>query len=103
MSTYWLRQQLAGKGRVVTDGGDPVLTIKLESNNLRVYCPDSDEYIVDADLVEKAYGLGANVVAYSNTWCKASYEAKAHGQSRDVDVIPFGSLFAILRSSGVDF
>jgi hypothetical protein len=103
LSTYWLRDKLAKESDAITDGGDPVLTIDHSSGTVRVYCPTSDEYAVDADVVEKALGLGANVIAYATTWCSATYEAKAYGKAKGVDVIPYAGLFGFLRRKGVTF
>lgn len=103
MSTYWLRNKLANGSDAVTDGGDPVLTITHNSGAVKVYCPNSDEYAVNADVVEKAAGLGADMIAYATTWCKATYEGKAHGESMGVAVVPYAGLFAMLRKRGVTF
>ena len=103
MSTYWLRTKLASGSDAVTDGGDPVLTITHNGGTVSVYCPDPDEYAVNADLVDKAAGLGANMIAYATTWCLATYEGKAYGRSKGVEVVPYGGLFAFLRKRGVEF
>jgi hypothetical protein len=103
MSTYWLRNKLASSSNAVTDGGDPVLTIKHNEGTIAVYCPNPDEYAVSADLIDKAKSLGANMVAYATTWCTVTYEGRAYGRSKGVDVVPFAGLFAVLRKKGVVF
>jgi hypothetical protein len=103
MSTYWLCNELQRASDALTDGGNPVLTVRLESKDLRIYCPDSSEYIVDSDVVEKAIELGASIVAYSSAWCRASYEAQEYGSGQGVQVMPYGALFALLRTQGVRF
>jgi len=103
LSTYWLRSKLERESDAVTDRGDPVVTITHNAGTVRVYCPNPNEYVVDADVVDKAAGLGANIIAYATTWRKATYEAKAYGQANGVEVIPYAGLFAMLRRRGVEF
>jgi hypothetical protein len=101
MSTYWLYQELRTSNAVV-DGGNPILTVEFGDRTERVYCPDSDEYRVTADVIQKAKGLGATIIAYSNTWCGVTYEAKQYGKQNGIEVMPFGSFFAYLKRYGVD-
>jgi hypothetical protein len=103
LSTYWLREKLASGSNAVTDGGDPILTISHDAGSVSVYCPDPGEYAVNADVVDKAAGLGADMIAYATTWCLATYEGKAYGRSKGVDVVPYAGLFAFLKRRGVVF
>lgn len=98
MSTAYLRQKLAG---AATDNGDPVLTIETDSGLIRVYSPEPSEYRVSADVVEKAQNLGADMIAYANTWCGVTLEGEAHGRAIGVDIMPFGEFFQMLRRRGV--
>ncbi|MGH6613666.1 hypothetical protein [Sphingomonas sp.] len=103
MSTYWLRGKLADGSDARTDGGDPVLTIFLGGGrDERVYCPDSDEYRVTADVVDKAVDLGANIIAYGS-WCDATVEGKLRAKAKGVSVVRYAGLFAFLRNKGVSF
>lgn len=103
MSTYWLRSELASNSNADMDNGDPVLTINYEGGSVRIYSPDPHEYAVDADLVEKVVELGADIIAYSKTWCMVTLEAKAYGRDKGVDILPFAGLFAFLRRKGIAF
>ena len=103
MSTYWLNDQLRSTSDAIVDGGDPILTVEFAGRTERVYSPDSDEYRVTADVIEKAADLGATIIAYSNTWCDATYEAKRYAKERGIEVMPFGSFFAYLKRYGVRF
>lgn len=101
MSTYWLRNKLEGASGVKTDGGDPILTIVLDAGREeRIYCPDSDEYRVTADVVDKAVDLGATIIAYGS-WCDTTVEGKLRAKEKGASVLRFGGLFAYLISKGV--
>ncbi|MDP3551178.1 MAG: hypothetical protein Q8R81_12400 [Novosphingobium sp.] len=103
MSTYWLRRKIEDETNAKTDRKDPVITINYSGGSLSVYCPNPSEYAVDSDVVKKAADLGAEIIAYASTWCKATYEAKQYGKSIGVDVMPYAGLFALLKRRGVLF
>lgn len=103
MSTNWLRTKIDEESDAASDGGDPILTITFQGGEERVYCPNSSEYNVDSDVVEKARELGATIIAYSNTWSGATVEAKAYGRANGVSVMPYGQFFAYLKRKGVGF
>lgn len=104
MSTSWLRRELAQSSDARTDGGDPILSIILPTGQEeRIYCPNSDEYRVSADVVEKAAELGATIVAFSSNWCEATVEGKDHAKARGVSILPFAGLFAYMKRKGVAF
>jgi hypothetical protein len=104
LSTSWLRGELAQSSDARTDGGDPILSIVLPNGREeRIYCPDSDEYRVSADVVEKAAGLGATIVAYSSQWCEATIEGKEHARARGISIFPFAGLFGYMKRKGVTF
>lgn len=98
MSTVYLRQKLAAAD---TDGGDPILTIQTDRGLLRVYSPESSEYRVNADVVEKARDLGADIIAYADLWCGVTVEGKEHGRRRGIDIMPFADFFRMLGQRGV--
>jgi hypothetical protein len=102
MSTSWLSAQLMNTS-AVTDRGDPILSVTFAGRTERVYCPNSDEYRVTADVVRKAKDLGGTIIAYSSTWCGATEEAKRYAKSLEVNVMPFNAFFAYLRRKGVEF
>ncbi|KXV49876.1 MULTISPECIES: hypothetical protein [Acetobacteraceae] len=104
MSTNWLQQELAQKSNARTDSGDPILTVFLPTGREeRIYSPDSDEYRVSADVVEKAARLGATIVAYSSMWCGVTIEGKEHAKTQGISIIPFAGLFGYMKRKGVIF
>lgn len=98
MSTYYLRQKLAAAD---TDNGDPILTIRTDHGALRVYSPEPTEYRVNADVVEKARGLGADMIAYAESWCGVTVEGGEHGRRLGVELLPFKAFFRMLGQRGV--
>lgn len=98
MSTDYLRQKLS---RATTDNGEPILTIHTDDGDLRVYSPDSDEYRVNADVVEKARDLGADIIAYAESWCGVTIEGGEHGKNVGIEIMPFADFFGMLRRRGV--
>lgn len=104
MSTSWLRQELARSSDARTDGGDPILSVILPNGREeRIYCPESDEYRVSADVVEKAVRLGATIVAYSSSWCGVTVEGKDHATTVGISILPFAGLFGYMKRKGVIF
>jgi hypothetical protein len=103
LSTNWLRTAIDETSSAVSDGGDPILAISFEGLVERVYCPNSSEYNVDSDVVEKARDLGATVIAYSNTWSGATVEARIYGKRNGISVMRYAEFFAYLRRKGVSF
>lgn len=104
MSTLWLRQELIAKSDAKTDDGDPILTVFFrDGREERVYCPDPDEYRVTADVVAKASGMGATIIAFSSHWCEATVEGREYAERRGLTVIPYAQFFAYLRRKGVTF
>lgn len=101
MSTSWLYEQLSACSNVTTDGGNPVLGVSFSGKTEYVYCPNSSEYIISADVVQKAKDLGATIIAYGS-WCGASYDASQYGKKLDVSIMPYRSFFAYLKQKGVN-
>ena len=103
MSTFWLSQQLTNTSDAVVDGDNPILAVTFSNRVEHVYCPESDEYRITADVVKKAKELGATIIAYSSTWCEATYEGKQYAKSLGVSVMAFAAFFAYLKRKGVTF
>ena len=101
MTTFWLNKQLGGMSGVMTDSGNPVLTIEFAGRREQIYCPDASEYKATAEVVEKAHKLGATIIAYSESWGEGTYEAKAYAKELKVSLMPYKSLFAYLNRYGV--
>lgn len=100
MTTFWLRDQLVEKN-VIVDNGNPVLSVTFAGRTERVYCPDSDEYRITADVVAKAKELGATIIVYSTKWCGITAEGKLHAKNIGIYAMPYNAFFAYLRSKGV--
>lgn len=103
MSTYWLIKQLRSTSDAVVDDGNPILAVTFVGRTERVYCPEPDEYRITADVARKAKDLGATVIAYSSSWCEATYEGKQYAKDLGVSVMPFAGFFAYLKRKGVKF
>jgi hypothetical protein len=101
MTTFWLDKQLATMSGVLTDNGNPVLTIEFAGRRERIYCPDPSEYKATAEVVHKAHQLGATIIAYSETWGEGTYEAKQYAKQLKVSLMPYKSLFAYISRYGV--
>jgi hypothetical protein len=102
VSTFWLDKQLAATD-AVTDGGNPILAVTFADRTERVYCPDSDEYRVTADVVSKAKVLGATIISYPTIWSGTTYEAKQHAKSLGIIIMAHNGFFAYLKRKGVKF
>jgi hypothetical protein len=102
MTTVWLNQQLSTSNAIVS-GGNPLLEVSFAGRTERVYSPDSDEYRITADVVEKAKNIGATIIAYSSTWCDVTYEGKEYAKSLGVNIMQFNEFFAYLKRKGVKF
>ena len=101
MTTFWLNKQLSTMSGVVTDSGNPVLTIEFAGRSERIYCPDPSEYKATAEVVDKAHQLGATIVAYSETWGEGTYEAKEYAKKVKISLMAYKSLFGYLSRYGV--
>lgn len=101
MSTYWLHNALKGATGVQSNGAEQLLVVQFAGRSEKIYCPTSDEYIVSAEVVLKAKELGATIVAYGDSWCDATLEAKNYGRQIGVSVMKYSSFFAYLRRHGV--
>ena len=92
----WLFGQLRGMpGVVVEPGYTHLIRAEKDGHHYRIYTPTPDEYIISADLVQKARDLGANTLSFPS-WCRAAREGILHGQDVGVDVMPHGRLLDIL-------
>lgn len=103
MSTAWLNERLRNGRAITTDGGSPILTVNFHDRTERIYCPNSTEYRVTAEVVNKAKELGATIVAYSSAWCGTTYEAKQYAKKKGIIIMHYASFFAYLREHGVVF
>lgn len=96
-SIYWLRKQLVGNTKFkVLDKN--VGEFEHQGNNLKVYCPTTNEYEITVDVVINASKKGADIVAFPTTWCKATREGITHGRSLQIEVMPFGKFLDIYGS-----
>jgi hypothetical protein len=95
----WLYEQLSGQpGVQLQQSFHPLIVAEKDDKKYRIYTPIPSEYIITVEVVQKAIELGANVISFPTSWCRASGEAIAYGKSHNVQVIPHGRLFEILAS-----
>lgn len=93
-NNYWLMGQIAAKANVksVREVGVAV-EFSTKTSSYLVYTPNSDEYRVTADVVDKALEAGASIVTYSTSWCAHTEEGKDRGKEIGVQVMPHGAFF----------
>jgi len=102
MSTYWLWQQLSVASGIRVGKPEIVLEVSISEKTEKIYCPSSDEYIISAEIVEKAKELGATIIAYGTTWSRPTIEAIQHGKTLKISILGYSQLFAYLRRKGVN-
>lgn len=96
-NNYWLYNQLVSKPNLYVDSEfHPLVVVEKSGTEYKIYTPNPEEYLIDVDVVQKAKALGANVISYPTSWCRASGEAISYGRLHKVQVIPHGKLFEIL-------
>lgn len=93
-NNYWLIEQLSKKPNVrsVREVGIAV-EFTTDSGEYIVYTPNSDEYLVTADVIDRAQEAGATMVTYSTSWCGNTDEGKDRGREIGVQVMPHGAFF----------
>lgn len=97
-NNLWLYRQLVNIPNLSVDSEfHPLITVKKNGITYKIYTPNSDEYLIDVDVVQKAITLGANVISYPTSWCRATGEAISYGKVKKIQVIPHGRLFEILN------
>lgn len=98
-NNYWLYNQLEQKPNIhVNPQFNPLIIVEKSGVEYKIYTPTPSEYLVDVDIVQKAREMGANVISYPTTWCRASGEAISYGRMHKIQVIPHGKLFEIMDS-----
>ena len=104
MSINWLCGQLRKTSDATfKDKGEVVAVLRPDGVVDVIYCPDSDEYRITADVVKKAAALGSDIIAYSSTWCEPTEEGEGYAKELGLKILPFGALFGRLRRGGVTF
>ena len=98
-SNYWLYKQLKQKPNLrVNPQFTPLIIVDKVGVEYQIYTPTPNEYLIDVDIVQKARELGANVISYPTSWCRASSEAISYGRMHKILVISHGKLFEIMDS-----
>jgi hypothetical protein len=93
----WLYKQLEQKPGLELDPQyHPLIIVRKNGIEYKIYTPNPDEYIISIDVVQKAQDMGANTISYPTTWCRASHEAIQFGKTCRIQVIPHGKLFDLL-------
>lgn len=93
-NNYWLIEQISQKANVksVREVGIAV-HFTTDKGAYTVYTPNSDEYRVTADVIDRAKEAGATMVSYSTSWCGNTDEGRDRGREIDVQVMPHGAFF----------
>ena len=94
----WLYRQLEEKPNLHIQSCHPLIVVIKDGVEYRIYTPTSQEYIITVDVVQKAREMGANIISFPTTWCRASSEAKSYGRTCKIQIIPHGKLFEMLDS-----
>ena len=98
MNNRWLYTQLRDKaGLYVSPAYHPLIIVEKLGIEYRIYTPNTDEYLITIDIVQKAKDMGANIISYPTSWCRASSEAFSYGKKNNLQVIPHGRLFELLE------
>lgn len=96
---YWLYQQLSEiEGLTLESNHRELIVVSKGTQTLRIYCPDSDEYIISTDVVQKVSEMGGDTISYPTSWCRAATEAILFGSSNGVEVLPHGALLERVKS-----
>lgn len=96
-NNLWLYKQLEHKPNLTVESQfHPLIVAEKNGVEYRIYTPSPDEYLINIDVVQKAREMGANVISYPTTWCRASGEAISYGRVHKIQVIPHGKLFELL-------
>lgn len=104
MSINWLCGQLRRTSDAAFDDDGKIVSISRPDGVVDViYSPDSDEYRITADVVKRASELGAEIIAYSSSWCEPTEEGEGYAKQLGLKILPFGALFSRLRKGGVAF
>jgi hypothetical protein len=96
-NNFWLYKQLEQKSNLTVDSQfNPLVVVEKNGIEYKIYTPKPEEYLIDIDVVQKAREMGANVISFPTSWCRASSEAISYGRVHKIQVIPHGKLFEIL-------
>lgn len=94
---YWLYTQLSQKPNLsISSRFHPVIIVEKDEVEYRIYTPNPEEYLIDVDVVQKAKSLGANIISYPSSWCRASNEAISYGRIHKIRVVSHSELFSML-------
>lgn len=92
-SIYWFQQMIRDKIDH-TKLGEQMLRFKIYGEEKTVYLPFTDEYEINSDVILKVSKLGANILVFPTSWCRATREAIDYGRTLGVEVIPVGAFMA---------
>lgn len=87
----WLFKQLCDLDDIQILSGDPLLKVKFRGQHRYIYVPDSSEYIITIDCVEKVHEFGGNLVSYAKDWSRGpSTEAIHYASEHGIEIWPHG-------------
>jgi hypothetical protein len=96
-NNLWLYKQLNGIADLEFLHGDPLLKVRYKDRSKSIYAPDSSEYLITQDLVERIHELGGDLISYPTKWVQVSKEA--HGFARDIgfEIWPHGKTISYFQ------
>lgn len=93
----WLHQEISKIQNLQVGGYDPVIFVMAGAEELRIYSPNSDEYIVTVAVLQKAISLGATHVSFASLWSMASSEAQRVADESNIWLGPHAATLALLK------
>ncbi len=101
MSVYWLKDELTNAQNIEIEEQNHLLITRFANKTEKIYYPDPQEYIVSADIVQKAKNLGATIICYPTAWSQPTAEAKGYAKKLNIKLLKNAAFFAYLRRGGV--
>ena len=80
---------------------EPTINFSIGGFSFRVYTPAPRDYIVSADVVERAIQAGANVIAYASSWAEPTIEGKNYADENGLRIFSYREFFQFIKKSGV--
>lgn len=77
--------------------GTGVGEIKTKTGAVKVYFPDSSEYIITEDVVQTANKLTCTVIVYASTWGGKTAEAEILAKKLGLKILVFGAFFKMAK------
>ena len=93
----WLHQEILKIAKLRVGGYDPVIAVSIGEEEIAIYAPGPDEYLVTVAVLQKAISLGATHVSFASAWAFASAEAKQFADENGIWLAPHGATLAHVK------